>query len=146
MPSVEQEIVFYGTRLWPRLPTATQYDYDQIRAAVWTFKDFHSWNMTTNDTAPGSIALRTRFLVKWFSVYLIRINGRENPMARIFNLMKWLSSLYEQAPDAECKWPMHPHAEADSALPEAVQQSIDVACPRINLCIGRTRPRRAIDC
>jgi hypothetical protein len=41
LPANEQEIVMYGKRLWPRLPTDTMtYSYDQIRVAIWTFDEY----------------------------------------------------------------------------------------------------------
>lgn len=43
--SVEQELMMFGQTVWPRIDTSRgEYDYDQVRAAIWTFRDFESWN------------------------------------------------------------------------------------------------------
>jgi len=115
MAATEQELMMFGVPVWPRLDDRQgAYDYDQIRAAIWTFRDLLSWNKITNDNSPASIGIRMRLSMKWYNEYLIRTDPRrENPMRRIFSLLFWLSKLYEDAPEAECKWPHYPTAEAE---------------------------------
>jgi hypothetical protein len=113
--SGQQELIMFGTTVWPRLDDKQgPYDYDQIRAAIWTFRDQLAWNKITNDNSPGSIGIRIRLSMKWYNEYLMRVDPlRESPCRRVFNLVFWLSKLYEAAPDAECKWPAYPTAEAE---------------------------------
>jgi hypothetical protein len=108
------EIVMYGATLWPRLDNRQgEYDYDQVRAAVWTFRDLDNWNrQIANDNGVGSRGIRIRLSTKWYSEYLIR-NGRDNPIRRIFTLVHHITRLMEAAPDAPCKWPPYPTAEAE---------------------------------
>jgi hypothetical protein len=110
----QEELTVYGVTVWPRLDVLHgSYDYDQIRTACWTFKDLLAWNLTTNDANPGSIGIKIRLSTKWYSEYLIRNNNRENPVRSIFGLIFWLSKLYENAPEAACKWPQYPHVECE---------------------------------
>jgi hypothetical protein len=110
MPPLEQELVMFGQTVWPRLDiNQGEYTYDQVRAAIWTFRDFEAWNqMAKEDTE--SHARRIRNSLRYLGEYLLRTD-RENPMARIYNLMSWFSHLMEKNPKAECKWPMYPHIE-----------------------------------
>jgi len=116
LPSAEQELVMFGRMVWPRLDNLQgEYDYDQIRAAIWTFRDLDNWNrQIETDNRVGSRAIRIRLTCKWLNEYLMRHDPRrENPMRRILGLIQWLSKLMELAPEAECKWPPYPSAEAE---------------------------------
>jgi hypothetical protein len=112
----EQELVMFGQTVWPRVDERqAPYDYDQVRAAIWAFRDLYSWNrQVTQDNSPGSIGIRIRLSTKWYGEYLLRTDRtRENPLRRIFSLVHWFSKLMEQNPQAECKWPGYPTAEAE---------------------------------
>ena len=116
LPSAEQELVMFGRMVWPRVDNLQgEYDYDQIRAAIWTFRDLDNWNrQIETDNRVGSRAIRIRLTCKWLNEYLIRHDPRrENPMRRILGLIQWLSKLMELAPEAECKWPPYPSTEAE---------------------------------
>jgi hypothetical protein len=110
LPVTEQELMMFGQTVWPRLGiNQGEYTYDQVRAAIWTFRDYESWNqMATEDT--GSHALRIRNSLRYLGEYLQRTD-RNNPMAKIFSLILWFSHLMEKSPNGECKWPMYPHVE-----------------------------------
>jgi hypothetical protein len=110
MPPTEQELMMFGQTVWPRLDIRQgDYDYDQVRAAIWTFRDYESWNqMAKEDT--GSHALRIRNSLRYLGEYLQRTD-RNNPTAKIFSLIIWFSRLMEKNPKGECKWPMYPHVE-----------------------------------
>jgi hypothetical protein len=110
----ECEIVMFGKTLWPRLDDLQgEYDYDQLRAAVWTFKDWNTWNQQiVADNGVNSRAIRIRLSTKWCSEYLIR-HGRDNPVRKIILLIQLISRLMETAPEAECRWPPHPTSEAE---------------------------------
>jgi hypothetical protein len=110
MPPVEQELMMFGQTVWPRLGiNQGEYTYDQVRAAIWTFRDYESWNqMAKEDT--GSHALRIRNSLRYLGEYLQRTD-RNNPMAKIFSLILWFSHLMEKNPNGDCKWPMYPHVE-----------------------------------
>jgi hypothetical protein len=115
LPSSEQELIIFGRTVWPRLDNLQgEYNYDQVRAAIWTFRDLDSWNKLTTDNSVGSRGLRIRLTCKWINEYLMRNDSRrENPVRRILGLIQWFSKLMEQAPEAECKWPPYPSIEAE---------------------------------
>jgi hypothetical protein len=52
----------FGRVVWPRLDNLQgEYDYDQIRAAIWTFRDLDNWNrQIKTDNRVGSRAIRIR--------------------------------------------------------------------------------------
>jgi hypothetical protein len=110
MPPAEQELTMFGQTVWPRLGiNQGEYTYDQVRAAIWTFRDYESWNqMAKEDT--GSHALRIRNSLRYLGEYIQRTD-RNNPMGKILSLMLWFSHLMEKNPKGECKWPMYPHVE-----------------------------------
>ena len=59
LPSTECEVILFGERLWPRADNAT-YDFDQLRAAVWYFRDLNNWLSGSRDGASVGIAKRSR--------------------------------------------------------------------------------------
>jgi hypothetical protein len=48
LPSSECEVIIFGERLWLRPDNAT-YDFDQLRAAVWYFRDLNTWLTGSHD-------------------------------------------------------------------------------------------------
>jgi hypothetical protein len=113
MPATEYQIVGFGQTLWPRLDDRQgTYDFDQVRAAVWTFRDLDNWlKMVTVDSGVGSRAIRIRLSTKWYGEYLLRTQ-RDSPVRKIISLVQHITRLMEQAPEGECKWPDYPIAEA----------------------------------
>jgi hypothetical protein len=110
LPSIEQELVMFGQTVWPRLDNSQgEYDYDQVRAAVWTFRDYEAWNVLAQENTK-SHAMRIRNSLRYFGEYVDRTD-RNNPVRKIISLMLWFSYLMEKHPGAECKWPMYPHIE-----------------------------------
>jgi hypothetical protein len=110
----QSELMMFGKTVWPRLDDRQgAYDYDQIRAAIWTFRDLDNWNrQIEKDNGAGSRAIRIRLSTKWYGEYVIR-NGRDSPMRAIFGLVHWMSRLMETNPDGQCKWPAYPTSEAE---------------------------------
>ena len=110
MPAAEQELMMFGQTVWPRVDiNQGEYDYDQIRAAIWTFRDFEAWNVLAKENTE-SLARRIRNSLRYLGEYLQRTE-RDNRMAKIFTLMIWFSHLMEKNPKGECKWPHYPHVE-----------------------------------
>jgi hypothetical protein len=114
LASGQQELRMFGKILWPRLdPGQGEYDYDQIRCAIWTFHDLDTWNEQVNgDNGVASRAIRIRLSTKWYSEYLLR-NGRDNQMRVVFRLVSYLTRLFEHNPQGECKMPIYPLKEAE---------------------------------
>jgi hypothetical protein len=111
LPS-EHEVVMFGERMWPAI-NAT-YDYDQLRAAIWTFRDLNNWLSASRDGAnAGSRAIIFRLTTKWYSEYADRALKMEDraKIKKIFGLVDLLTRLLLKNPDGECKWPPTPVAE-----------------------------------
>jgi hypothetical protein len=114
LPSTECEVIIFGERLWPRPDNAT-YDFDQLRAAVWYFRDLNTWLSGSRDGASvGSRALILRLTTKWFGEYVQRAIESSRDQAkirRVFTLIDQLTRLLERNPEGECRWPPTPTAE-----------------------------------
>jgi hypothetical protein len=113
--SGEHECIMFGVRLWPRMDNHFgSYDYDQVRAAAWYFRDFNEWmSQSRIGQLPGSRAIYARLSVKWFGEYLVRaysVNEREK-MQKVFSLVRTIAGLLDKAPDAECIYPVSPKVE-----------------------------------
>jgi hypothetical protein len=109
----EQECIMYGVRLWPRVDsTYGEYNYDQIRAAAWTFRDLNSW--FDPRMSPGSKAICMRNLLRWFSLFHRRhYQAGEGGLMKVFALVGVMADLYAKSPDAECAMPHDPKVEAE---------------------------------
>jgi hypothetical protein len=113
--SGQDECIMFGVRLWPRLDNHFgTYDYDQIRAAAWYFRDFNEWmSQSRIGQSPGSRAIYARLSVKWLGEYLLRAytaTDREK-MQKVFSLVRTIAGLLEKAPEAECVFPVSPKVE-----------------------------------
>jgi hypothetical protein len=108
----QQELKVFGTTVWPRLDNRQgNYDYDQVRAAIWAFRDYLNWNvLMTRDNDPASHGIRIRNSTRYFREYLTRAD-QNSPMRPVFNLIIWFSYLWANSPTGECKWPAYPHIE-----------------------------------
>ena len=50
MAVTEQELVMFGHPVWPRLDTSQgEYDYDQVRAAIWFFREYQEVNVLAKE-------------------------------------------------------------------------------------------------
>lgn len=110
LPMAEQELVMFGQPVWPRLDNSQgEYNYDQVRAAIWTFRDYEDWNVLAKEDKQ-SFAMRIRNSQRYLCEYIQRTD-RNNHMSKIYSLIAWFSFLMQKNPDGECKWPMYPHIE-----------------------------------
>jgi hypothetical protein len=113
LPSTQCEVVMFDEVLWPA-PNNAMYDFDQIRAAVWFFRDINTWLEGSRDgTNVGSRAIIMRLTTKWFSEYAQRALSAQDQakIRRVFILIDQLTRLLERNPDGKCKWPPTPTAE-----------------------------------
>ena len=115
LPPGQQHIMMYGETLWPIVgPQNAGNTYDQVRCAVWTFRDLQRWHvMIAADSSVASCALRIRLSFKWFIEYLMRNDaGNTNELRKVFGIIRTLTRLWEQNPDGECRFPPYPPIEA----------------------------------
>ena len=102
----------YGVTLWPRPGNDFgTYDYDQIRVAAWTFRD---WNMWLDKAySPGSRAIYIRNMIRWLVEYHRRVNptGEPHPSRKALSLIGVIAGLMEKNPAAECRIPCDPKIE-----------------------------------
>lgn len=112
LPNHQQEIVVFGERLWPAPPSA-MYDYDQLRAAVWYFRDINTWlESSIVGKTVGSRANTIRHTTKWPWEYASRnLSHDRAKMQKVYSLIDELTRLMERRPDGECKWPPTPTSE-----------------------------------
>jgi hypothetical protein len=110
-----QEVcIMFGVPLWPRPGNEYgTYDYDQLRAAIWTFRDWVNW--LDKGYSPGSKAIMIRNMIRWLVEHHRRVTptGHEpHPSQKALQLIGTIARLYEKAPDAECSMhPIAPHIE-----------------------------------
>ncbi len=113
MPAEQQhEITVFGERLWPCPPTSA-YDYDQLRAAIWYFRDINNWLESSHvGRSIGSRALTIRHSTRWPWEYANRALGTDRAkMQKVYQLIDHITHLLETNPDGECKWPPTPTSE-----------------------------------
>jgi hypothetical protein len=111
LPSNQSEVTMYGVRLWPRVERHGEYDYDQLRAAIWYWRDFNNWaGRSPLCTSAKSRAIYGRLSVRWFGEFIDRTGG-PNPLKKVFSLVHLLAGLYEDNPEGECTIPVSPHVE-----------------------------------
>jgi hypothetical protein len=105
LPAGQQQVVVYGETFWP--PTDSMYDYDQLRAAVWYFRNVSGLLSDGRDNSVGSVAIGIRQSIKFLSEYAT-FRSDQKKMQTIFSLVRNITLVWEQNPNAECKWPMYP--------------------------------------
>ena len=105
LPVTQQQVVVFGETLWPVVDSS--YDYDQLRAAVWYFRNISGLLSDGRDNSIGSIAIGIRQSIKFLSEYATHRSDQKK-MQTIFSLVRNVTILWEQNPKAECKWPMYP--------------------------------------
>lgn len=104
LPDGEVVVKAYGAMLWPTLDGS--YTYDQLCTACWYFRNMG--NMLFGGVHDTALSIRQS--IKWFSEYA---NHREpNPkMAKVFQIIRHLTLLWESEPTGECAWPPFPLQE-----------------------------------
>jgi hypothetical protein len=109
----EQECIMFGVRLWPRVDqTYGEYNYDQIRAAAWTFRDLNSW--FDPRMSPGSKAICIRNSLRWVTLFHRRhYPPGQGHLIKVFALVGVMADLHTKSPDAECIIPHDPKVEAE---------------------------------
>jgi hypothetical protein len=105
MPATQAEIVAFGDRLWPS--ASDMYDYDQVRAAVWFFRDLERFLSSGRDSSIKSVALMIRNTIKWLSEYTAYRSDQKR-VYTIFQLVRRITIAWEQNPKSEQKWPPYP--------------------------------------
>jgi len=109
LPQDQQEIVAYGETMWPCSPYQSPYDYDQIRAAAWTFKCVEGMLRIGNQQSSAeSIGIMIRHLVKFLLEYAMHREPSLKKMVIVIQLVKNISIAYQKDPSASCKWPNFP--------------------------------------
>jgi hypothetical protein len=92
----EQEIVAYGTPMWP-LEYSLGYTYEELKHACW-YANFFLNSIARRDWSEVSTGMMGRHLIKWIG-----------PIAPgITTAIKQIFSAYELNPKGECKFPMTP--------------------------------------
>lgn len=115
MPAGEHEVMMFGVRLWPRVDHHLgTYDYDQLCAAIWYFRDFDAWlSGSISGRTPGSRAIIVRLSTRWPQEYLDRAYTPEarGKIKKVYQLVHLLARLLEENPDGECVIPPTPRGE-----------------------------------
>jgi hypothetical protein len=109
----QEPCIMFGVTLWPRPGNDFgTYDYDQIRAAAWSFRDWERW--LDKGSSPASKAICIRNMVRW----LVALHDRVNPASvephavrKALSLIGTISKLYEKNPTGECRIPCDPKIE-----------------------------------
>jgi transposase-like protein len=115
MPADQREIVMFGVRLWPCVEHQFgTYDYDQIRAAIWYFRDLDAWLQGgISGRTPGSRAIIIRLSTRWPQEYVDRAYPPETrgKIKKVYQLVHLLARLLEENPEGECVVPYSPNIE-----------------------------------
>jgi hypothetical protein len=92
----EQEVVAYGTPMWP-LEYSLGYTYEELKHACW-YANFFLNSIARRDWSVVSAGMMGRHLIKWIG-----------PIAPgVTTAIKQIFSAYELNPKGECKFPMTP--------------------------------------
>jgi len=114
MPREEEEIIFYGKRLWPLAPFEKPIDdhnhYQTLCFAIWWFEDARQLNYHADERSPAHIAKGIRWMMRfqheWGATYPEPTRGI---IAKFCNLIIHLSQIYERAEGkGEYKRPVPP--------------------------------------
>lgn len=115
MPTDQRAVMMYGVRLWPRVEHQFgTYDYDQICAAIWYFRDFDGWVQGgISGKTPGSRAIIARLSTRWPQEYIDRAYTPETrgKIKKVYQLVHLLARLLEENPEGECVVPPTPKTE-----------------------------------
>jgi hypothetical protein len=106
----------FGEHLWPRIDDQRgEYDFVQLCAAVWTFRDLDA-DLRLGDKSPAGRAIMIRNLTRWLNEYFGKITDGDtrSKIRKTFSLIHTISVLMKRAPDGECRMPYSPHVEGSS--------------------------------
>jgi hypothetical protein len=121
MAEGERETVMFGERLWPRIDDRRGiYDYNQLRSAIYTFRDVQSLMALANQS-PGSTRIYAKQLMRWLDNYInlfCKAPDRSTPtevagIRTITRLVGALGDLFAANPDGECRYAPSPHVEGE---------------------------------
>ena len=105
-----ESIIMYGVQLWPRTDYRLgEYNYDQVRVAIWYFCAHRDWFSNMPDTmgkSPKSWAIYIRLGISNMREYAVR--SKLSDMNQVFQLIDALCQLYEENPNGECVSPPTP--------------------------------------
>ena len=115
LPQNQEEVIMYGKTLWPR-GEYDEYEYDQLRAAVWYFICIRDALSATRDNSPKAVALTIRLTIKHLWEYCRfrapeldrKAGGDAAGMRSVIELIKSITILWDQNPAALCQWPHFP--------------------------------------
>jgi hypothetical protein len=101
-----EEIITFGEHLWPA--NGNFYDYDQVRAAVWYFREIEGF--LVGSSGPDSVtscAIKIRQSIKWLWEYAY-YRSDQKKMHTVLDLVDKITRLWERNPEGKCKWPSYP--------------------------------------
>lgn len=115
-PQIKEDwVVMYGTQLWPAKETRYgEYSFNQVRAAVWMFRDTLSW--LGDKSSPASRAIMARLSIRWPYEFIGIQAGDHDTKRRIrkvYEIFQLLTRLYEDNPTGECIIPPTPTRESE---------------------------------
>lgn len=99
----ETEVVIFGRRLWPIVDLAhpdLAYNFEELRRAVWTFRELYNVCRLTPDNSPQSCGIRIRHIIKFLS------GGYLN--SKLMFLITDMSRALQENPNGEEKLPNMP--------------------------------------
>ncbi len=104
MPIGQVEVIMYGERLWPRTHDRYgSYSFEQLTAAVWTFREFDT-ALCVGHREARSRAILIRHATKFLNEYCYRIGGEAaDGMRMVLRLVHLITTLMERAPDGDCR-------------------------------------------
>jgi predicted transcriptional regulator len=102
----QREVMMFGVRLWPIVEHQFTYDYDQLCAAIWYFRDFDNWlKGTISGRNPGSRAIIARLSTRWPQEYIghaCPADETRGKIKKVYQLVHLLAGLLEKNPEGEC--------------------------------------------
>jgi len=105
MPSGQTEVIMFGERLWPRTHDRYgSYDFAQLTAAVWTFREFDTALCVGHRDETRTRAILIRHATKFLDRHANLIGGEAGDGLRmVLRLIHLCTVLMEKSPDAECR-------------------------------------------
>ena len=101
----EREVLMFGHRFWPIIDIAhpdLAYNYEELRHAVWTFRELHTATRLSSDDSPKSCGVRIRHIIKF-------LNGYTN--ARVMQLLVEMSRALQKNPEGKEQLPDMPNLD-----------------------------------
>jgi hypothetical protein len=103
--SNESEVFMFGRRFWPIIDLAhpdLAYNYEELRHAVWTFRELHTATRLSSDDSPKSCGVRIRHIIKF-------LNGYMSP--RVMHLLVDMSRALQKEPEGKEQLPDMPNLD-----------------------------------